>query len=71
LAEVGDCRGSPAADFVGAAGASRTGIGRALSAVLAGCGGPRCAPPPGAGGCGIPNLRPHPPINELTSCNQP
>jgi Transposase domain (DUF772) len=53
LVEVGECRGCAAAGFVGAASASRAGIGRARFAGIAGCGGTRRAHCFAVGGCGV------------------
>jgi len=53
LVEVVDCSGCAAADFVGAAGSARAGVRRACSAGVARCGGARCSPRGGTGGCGV------------------
>src|SRR5258707_2546565 len=69
LAEVGDCGGCAATDFVGAAGASRARFRRALAARTAGRGGTRCAHSAGAGGCRV-RLGTQPPTHPTTPGSQ-
>src|SRR5260221_2654627 len=69
LAEVGDCGGCAATDFVGAAGPSRARFRRPLAARTAGRGGTRYAHSAGAGGCRV-RLGTQPPTHPTTPGSQ-